>query len=100
MLLRRRYGLPTDDFQRRQKRQHNRFIDTCLLTCFGVLPIQLAFISEKHNPALLLANRQQRGRLSLPPYWIRRLERSPWRFTACCSIRHSPLKTLPRSVPP
>jgi hypothetical protein len=42
-----------------------------------VLPVQLAFIGEKHNHAPLLANWQQRGRLSLPPYWIRRLERFP-----------------------
>jgi hypothetical protein len=68
MLFRRRHGLPIEDSQRRHERQHNRFINTCLLTCFGVLPVQLAFIGEKHNPALLLANRQQRGRLSLPPY--------------------------------
>ena len=32
MLLRPSYGLPIDDFQRCQERQHNRFIDTCLLT--------------------------------------------------------------------
>jgi hypothetical protein len=42
-----------------------------------VLPVQLAFIGEKHNHAALLADWRQRGRLSLPPYWIRRFERSP-----------------------
>jgi hypothetical protein len=38
--------------------------------------VQLAFSGVKHDHQLLLANWQQRGRLSLPPYWIR-LERSP-----------------------
>jgi hypothetical protein len=48
----------------------------CQLTQFGVVQVQLAFIVEKHIHASLLAYWQQRGRLSLPPYWIR-LERSP-----------------------
>jgi hypothetical protein len=37
--------------------------------------VQLAFTGDKHDHQLLLANWQQRGRLSLPPYWIR-LERT------------------------
>jgi hypothetical protein len=70
------YGLPIDDFQRCRDRQHNRFIDACLLTQFGAAPVQLAFICDRHKHAPLLANWQQRGRLSLPPYSLRRLERS------------------------
>jgi hypothetical protein len=76
MLLRRRHDLPIDDFHRCQERQHNRFIDTCLLTQFRAIPVQLAFIGDRDKHALLLANWQQRGRLSLPPYSIWRLERS------------------------
>jgi hypothetical protein len=37
------------------------------LTQFGAVQVQLAFIVEKHIHASLLADRQQRGRLSLPP---------------------------------
>jgi hypothetical protein len=46
------------------------------LTQFGAAPVQLAFICDRHKHASLLAYWQQRGRLSLPPYSLRRLERS------------------------
>jgi hypothetical protein len=39
------------------------------------VPVQLAFIDNRHNHAPLLADWQQRGRLSLPPCSIWRLER-------------------------
>jgi hypothetical protein len=63
-------------FSTLQERQHNRSISTCLLTQFWLVPVQLAFIGDRHKHASLLANWQQRGRLLLPPYSLRRLERS------------------------